>query len=106
MSSLLLSYLAAAHQNILQSEGGKKKLQLSESNISCKSLRVKLWMLTFFLFGASALPSRTAWCLRTPLAFKTISSLIPPSSVGVQVTTRVNEPPGWKQGPTLINRNL
>lgn len=105
MSSLLLSYLAAAHQNILQSEGGKKNFSYLRVTLAV-SLRVKLWMLTFFLFGASALPSRTAWCLRTPLAFKTISSLIPPSSVGVQVTTRVNEPPGWKQGPTLINRNL
>lgn len=36
----------------------------------------------------------TAWCLRTPLALKTMSSLIPPSSDGVQVTVRLNEPSG------------
>lgn len=53
-------------------------------------------MFTFFFLGASALPSRTAWCLRIPFAQKTSSSLIPPSSVGVHVTVRLNEHSGCK----------
>lgn len=51
---------------------------------------------TFFFLGASALPSRTAWCLRTPLALKVMSSLTPPSSVGVQFMVRLNELWGCK----------
>ncbi len=77
-------------------------LHLFECDCSYTSLCAQLRVFTFFFFGASALPSRTAWCLRTPLALKMMSSLSPPSSVGVQVTVRLNEPSGckhrWVQG--------
>lgn len=51
---------------------------------------------TFFFLGASALPSITAWCLSTPLALKVTSSLTPPSSAGVHVRVRPNEPWGCR----------
>lgn len=69
-----------------------------EYNCSCWSPLCTRWIktFTFFFFGASALPSKTAWCLRTPLALKMMSSLLPPSSVGVQVTVRLKAPSGCK----------
>lgn len=61
---------------------------------------------TFFFLGASALPNITAWCLRTPLALKMMSSLIPPSSVGVHVTVKPNEPSGCKNRMEVGTKSL
>lgn len=61
---------------------------------------------TFFFLGASARPNMTAWCLRSPLALKMISSLIPPSSVGVHVTVKQNEDSGCKNRIELGTESL